>query len=117
MEPRLIVTGEGTIHFVSVTDEGLVIISENDGDKSVIQDLRTMRNLNGAIMDWLREHTCPEFMVDPTQPGGIRIACEILRGHAEELHFGRRWNTTTGETVGVVYWSDDKHAVEFHKSA
>lgn len=115
---RQILTGDGHFHFVTVTGEGLEILGEPSGEKTVITDLPTMRSLNGAVLDWLRANTCPAFLVNPDPQGApSKIPCELKTGHGDQMHFGRRYDPTWSRVVGVVYWSDDNHAAEFHNAS
>jgi len=114
---RPIHVGEGHFHFLTVTAEGLEILGEPSGEKTVIQDLAAMRSLNGAVLDWLQANTCHAFMVDPDHlRNGSRLHCLLKAHHKEEMHFARRYNSNFTAVTGVVYWSDDMHAAEFHNA-
>lgn len=113
-EERRILTGEGHFHFMTVTAEGLEILGEPSGEKTVITELAAVRHLNAALLDWLQANTCPAFMVDPQTRNGVRLPCELRKGHADELHFAKRYDAAWTAVTGVVYWSDDDHAAEFH---
>lgn len=112
-EERRILTGDGHFHFITVTREGLEILGEPSGEKTVITDLASVRSLNAALLDWLQVHTCTAFLIEPTGRG-VRLPCELKRGHSEEMHFARRYTPDWTMIVGAVYWSDDNHAPEFH---
>lgn len=113
---RRILTGEGHFHFVTVTAEGLEILGEPSGEKTVINELAAMRHLNVALLDWLQKNTCPAFLLDPGSRNDSRLPCELRSHHSDELHFARRYDPTWSRVIGAVYWSDDKHAAEFHNS-
>lgn len=113
---RQILTGDGHFHFMTVTAEGLEILGEPSGEKTVIKELAAIRHLNAALLDWLRVNTCGAFLIEPNPRNGNRLPCELRAGHSDELHFAKRYNADWTAVVGVAYWSDDSHAAEFHNT-
>lgn len=106
------------VHFITITPEGLEIIGEPSGEKTVISDVATLYSLYGGIYGWILANKCPAALWEG-EPGRRegdaatnlrRLSCELNRGHVEDgtgdFHYARRYDETGCIVIGHHYWSD-----------
>lgn len=93
-------------HFLTVTNEGLEILGEPSGEKTVVDDLRAVSSLYTALGHWLAANTCHASI---QSKNGAYVRCEIKAGHKESMHYGREFDDTWCIVIGHHYWSDQEH--------
>lgn len=91
-------------HFLTMTDEGLEILGEPSGEKSVMSDTAALFSLQIAVGEWLEKRVC--FNRGPARfNGDCAPVCMREREH-EGMHGGMRYNPGRTAAEGWAEWSD-----------
>ena len=109
---RVEIQGQG-FHFLTVSAEGLEILGEPSGEKTVVTDIAAMASLANAAAEWVRLNRCTAHLWENDGHNRAALYCAKKRGHEEsgedgaEFHYATRYDPTGCIVVGHAYWSEN----------
>lgn len=114
---RVEIQGKG-FHFLTVSPEGLEILGEPSGEKTVVTEIAAMASLANAAAEWVRLNRCPAHIWDGDGMARVPLHCAKKRGHEDgeedgaEFHYATRYDPTGCIVVGHAYWSQNSNPGE-----